>query len=824
MADSPSVGLAESQFTPSGSQFSEERIDFRKSVRDPSEVARTGRRGGVVRLTTKDIADVVVEERYCLLGYWMDGRNFSVEALNAYFRHYWTIPAVLRHWHNKFFVIKFNSSEESLAALRRSPFSVMGGLLALRRWGGGVPLNKIKVEKLKINAQIHGLLVEGFTPASAIKTTNMAGDIITVDVDTTPPVNVKALRAMMWIKPEDPLLPGFYAELEYTGTAPLNRIWLELRYERMFRFCSRCGVIGHPCQRCPIVEDMNLDNFIDNFIHRHNAERGTDILYDPIVELFPSSMRAYEHRGHKRNTSIPEGYFEVRREKYSRMNDEDVQEGFTFPALLEITLHRSNFIGQPWGEMIQHMPVINMRSFDPHFGARRAVYNNGTMGADGARIEFGNFEGGITRNNEGNQMDWEPARDRADHEVMMNVQEDPHLTQQEEQAVNMLAPGENITMMRHQQELVGPVLTLQAQMIPTSNQNRSQMAENERGRQEVENHRIVREIVEVEVSSTEEETVTPELQREVSLEVGGEQRRQTDTEEQIRNEGVNQEVQREEGQEEPEEQNSIEVIEISSDEEIQEEQNPNNVPPTPCQGVQHLTRVVYKGKKRKRASDCCTGGIPKKIKQTVERMGRMTGRQFKRLFRKKERKEGKRAVIKDRESKNSNSVNFRGMAYEGEWKEKETLNGEATLENVCFNWIARGIHRASSDPINHENRRLDRKRPRSAHGGDALTMAKEAMSPRKRMKMIYRYTLAAEATNSEEVEVTAEEVGDLVRKELAEAEAEKDSSSESVNGGGRNWPSGEGPSKKDGKDENDKVFPGVEPNQPRSSHESFMEL
>ncbi|KAL2938393.1 Glycine cleavage system H protein [Bienertia sinuspersici] len=52
-----------------------------------------------------------------------------------------------------------------------------------------------------------------------------------------------------------PLVPGCYIEYE-----PNNLIWVDIRYEGVFHFCKKCGIIGHDTLACRCPRDLAEQN------------------------------------------------------------------------------------------------------------------------------------------------------------------------------------------------------------------------------------------------------------------------------------------------------------------------------------------------------------------------------------------------------------------------------------------------------------------------------------------------------------------------------------------------------------------------------------
>ena len=66
------------------------------------------------------------------------------------------------------------------------------------------------------------------------------------------------MRVRVQIDPWLPLFVGFMLNLD-DGT----KQWIQCRYDRVFKVCTKCGLIGHKRTQCPISQEE-----IEYMIHR----------------------------------------------------------------------------------------------------------------------------------------------------------------------------------------------------------------------------------------------------------------------------------------------------------------------------------------------------------------------------------------------------------------------------------------------------------------------------------------------------------------------------------------------------------------------------
>ena len=71
-------------------------------------------------------------------------------------------------------------------------------------------------------------------------------DVSLVDWDHVIPRNILFMRVRVWINPNYPLLTGCMIKKDHGVLT-----WIEFRYERVYKVCKRCGIIGHSIPHCP---------------------------------------------------------------------------------------------------------------------------------------------------------------------------------------------------------------------------------------------------------------------------------------------------------------------------------------------------------------------------------------------------------------------------------------------------------------------------------------------------------------------------------------------------------------------------------------------
>ncbi|KAL2905809.1 hypothetical protein RDABS01_004519 [Bienertia sinuspersici] len=79
----------------------------------------------------------------------------------------------------------------------------------------------------------------------ATKIFGTAGGVLDIDRTVSSQAPQRFLRARVWTHLGKPLVPGCYIEYE-----PEKLLWVDFKYEGVFHFCKKCGVIGHTTVEC----------------------------------------------------------------------------------------------------------------------------------------------------------------------------------------------------------------------------------------------------------------------------------------------------------------------------------------------------------------------------------------------------------------------------------------------------------------------------------------------------------------------------------------------------------------------------------------------
>ena len=101
------------------------------------------------------------------------------------------------------------------------------------------------------------------------------------------PKNIKFMRIKVRLNPWMPVVPGFMLRLD-NGT----QTWIQCRYERVHKLCTKCGLIGRTRSQCSESMDKVERMLI---CQRHKIQRLYQVpfAFDSLEPQFHNELRAY---------------------------------------------------------------------------------------------------------------------------------------------------------------------------------------------------------------------------------------------------------------------------------------------------------------------------------------------------------------------------------------------------------------------------------------------------------------------------------------------------------------------------------------------------
>ena len=152
------------------------------------------------------------------------------------------------------FLFKFKTDLDVKKVMDQTPWNINGHPLFLQKWDPEIPLEEINFTHGTYWIQIFGLPPDHMTFANATSIGNWLGQLLEVDHDEEYGMQLaKCLRIKVSLNILHPLPQGFL--LNRSGKPPCR---IQFRYERLSKFCFKCGKLGHISPTCPVLSGHTI--------------------------------------------------------------------------------------------------------------------------------------------------------------------------------------------------------------------------------------------------------------------------------------------------------------------------------------------------------------------------------------------------------------------------------------------------------------------------------------------------------------------------------------------------------------------------------------
>ncbi|CAI9106944.1 OLC1v1006195C1 [Oldenlandia corymbosa var. corymbosa] len=186
-------------------------------------------------------------------------------------------------------------------------------------------LEQLRIEHISMGIRLYGLPVECLTRPIALRMVNMIREPLAVHASEIDGRKATFLRAKVEIKPYDPLPSGFYLD-SWNGES----IWVKYSYDRLYKYCQRCGVIGHMIKNCSIDWNEELEQYLNASIDLCGRDKNVAYGRDEGNSFFLSCIRMMDGELNKKTTRLSPEYINRYFYVFQGMREKDIADGFVY--------------------------------------------------------------------------------------------------------------------------------------------------------------------------------------------------------------------------------------------------------------------------------------------------------------------------------------------------------------------------------------------------------------------------------------------------------------------------------------------------------------
>lgn len=283
--------------------------DRHHAIQPRSPPRRCIARGPVIRINPRMTHNYRRFWRNCLIGTLVDCRQFTVRRMQAIVDNCWNLRGAVRvvGVSRNNYVFHFNNIQDRVFIMDEGPWAVQGGLIFFAPWEPNMVLTNYRIAEISVWIQLWGIPLEFQTPAVASALGSILGVCLSVDWSPEFPRNLRFMRIRVRIPIDSPLLMGFVI-----NTDDDQMIWVQCKYERMYRICTGCGRIGHTYPACD-WQEQRINASLHTQMTRINRLFGLQIGFVVSRLHFVNQARGFINHANRRTTNVN---LELRGEEY----------------------------------------------------------------------------------------------------------------------------------------------------------------------------------------------------------------------------------------------------------------------------------------------------------------------------------------------------------------------------------------------------------------------------------------------------------------------------------------------------------------------------
>ena len=250
------------------------------------------RHGPIIRPNQDDVVAQRDFWNRCAIGFLLDCREFSVSYFQNIINAAWRLrgPVTVVGRESYFYILHFEYIEDLQHICNEGPWALEGALLVLEKWRPNLVLNRLQLNYISIWVQFHGLSLEYQYPELAKYMGQLMGIVEQVDWEDRIPRNISFMRVKVRVDPWLPVITSFSLR-----TDEGSNFWIQCRYERVHKLCTRCGLIGHTQRQCThCIDDIKRSLYRQKV--RIQDLHQVQFRFDALEPQFSNELRAFHRR------------------------------------------------------------------------------------------------------------------------------------------------------------------------------------------------------------------------------------------------------------------------------------------------------------------------------------------------------------------------------------------------------------------------------------------------------------------------------------------------------------------------------------------------
>ncbi|XP_073353945.1 uncharacterized protein [Aegilops tauschii subsp. strangulata] len=205
-----------------------------------------------------------LKTRWLVVGLFFSLQAFSSEGLFGELRDKWGLRGKMKYTQlkNNRYLLEFEREGDRRFIINNDPWSYKGDAFLMVTADGNTPPGDVEIAHMPIWVKIYDVPLVMLSEPVAWQLGALLGEVLAVGTDSEGNIWGDFLRVRIKHDVDLPLTRDIKTrELGMCEDEVKNLYTLEVKYERLPRFCMYCGRIGHGQRDCKLPEDLQKMRF-----------------------------------------------------------------------------------------------------------------------------------------------------------------------------------------------------------------------------------------------------------------------------------------------------------------------------------------------------------------------------------------------------------------------------------------------------------------------------------------------------------------------------------------------------------------------------------
>lgn len=227
-----------------------------------------------------------------LVGRIISKKKVNLVGIKEQLKAAWAIKGdfIISNIETNLFSFKCDFLEDARKVVTESPWVVRNHMLSIQHRGLYVPDSDVRISSCPFWIQLHNIPPEALLRNNLVHFGMQIGKVLSVELPGEGPFTFRKFGRIRVEIDTKPLVPGFLIRRPPLGNSISDPIWIQVKYEKLQRFCFLCGKLGHESKDCDLDEEE-----LCNLEHRNHFNSK---MCTPPLRHRQASPESNPHPGH----------------------------------------------------------------------------------------------------------------------------------------------------------------------------------------------------------------------------------------------------------------------------------------------------------------------------------------------------------------------------------------------------------------------------------------------------------------------------------------------------------------------------------------------